>query len=330
MTTPQDIAVSSSPTFAGLQLNGNLDVTGIVTLPLNCTGFANSGKLTTNASGQVTCANDVGGGAGGAPDNAEYLVLSLDAGLSNERALLQGSNISFTDGGANGNFTIATVQNPTFTTSVTTPLLTSAGALNITPGGALTIGAIGQTTLLRGFTTTITSSAGNNITLTSGNTIELQGNTNVTGDFDVSGTIGIGSIGAPVVVAAANIAHTLNGINCAAYGCYGVLSNPVANNVVGVNSGSSAFAGRADISAGNITQTAAFNALNPTGAGTVTNNYGVYVANQTKGTNDYGVYIQGADTYALWVDAGVTRLDGTLEVQSGSLNVGLASTTTVP
>ncbi len=45
-------------------------------------------------------------------------------------------------------------------------------------------------------------------------------------------------------------------------------------------------------------------------AGTLTNNYGIRIQNQTVGTNDYGLYIGGADTYALWVDAGVSRFDG--------------------
>jgi hypothetical protein len=53
-----------------------------------------------------------------------------------------------------------------------------------------------------------------------------------------------------------------------------------------------------------------FTASNPGGAGTLVDNYGLYVENQTKGTNDYGIYIQGADTYALWADAGDVRVDG--------------------
>jgi trimeric autotransporter adhesin len=52
-----------------------------------------------------------------------------------------------------------------------------------------------------------------------------------------------------------------------------------------------------------------------TGGGTLTNNYGLFVDNQTAGVSDYGIYVAGADTYALFVDAGATRLDGTLEVQ---------------
>lgn len=65
LTTPQDLAVISSPTFSNLLLTGGLTVNGSVTLPLNCTTFAAGGVLTTNAGGQVVCADDDDGGSGG-------------------------------------------------------------------------------------------------------------------------------------------------------------------------------------------------------------------------------------------------------------------------
>jgi parallel beta-helix repeat protein len=79
------------------------------------------------------------------------------------------------------------------------------------------------------------------------------------------------------------------------------------------------------LASGTIVNNYNFYASQPTGLGTITNNYGLYIQNQTYGTNDYGVYIEGADTYALFVDAGATRLDGTLEVQSSSTFTGLAT-----
>jgi len=42
-----------------------------------------------------------------APNNAEYLVLTADSGLTKERILTAGDNITFTDGGAGGALTIA-------------------------------------------------------------------------------------------------------------------------------------------------------------------------------------------------------------------------------
>ena len=62
---------------------------------------------------------------------------------------------------------------------------------------------------------------------------------------------------------------------------------------------------------GTIEEATAFYAVNAqnVGGGTITDAYGLYVADQTAGTNDYGVYIEGADTYALWVDADDARFD---------------------
>ena len=48
-----------------------------------------------------------GGGSGGAPTNAEYVVMSLNGTLTNERVLTAGTGISLTDGGAGSTITIA-------------------------------------------------------------------------------------------------------------------------------------------------------------------------------------------------------------------------------
>lgn len=50
-------------------------------------------------------------GGGGAPVNAQYVVMALDATLTNERKLTAGTDITIVDGGANGNVTIS-VTNP--------------------------------------------------------------------------------------------------------------------------------------------------------------------------------------------------------------------------
>ena len=55
--------------------------------------------------------DDVGGGGAVAPANAQYVVVALDGDLSDERALaVNTTNLSLSDGGANGNITIDTVQ----------------------------------------------------------------------------------------------------------------------------------------------------------------------------------------------------------------------------
>ena len=48
-----------------------------------------------------------GGGSGGAPTDAEYVVMSLNGTLTNERVLTAGTGISLTDGGAGSTATIA-------------------------------------------------------------------------------------------------------------------------------------------------------------------------------------------------------------------------------
>jgi hypothetical protein len=51
------------------------------------------------------------GGGDGAPTDAEYVVMSLDAGLSDERVLTAGTDIILTDGGAGGAATIGVIPN---------------------------------------------------------------------------------------------------------------------------------------------------------------------------------------------------------------------------
>jgi hypothetical protein len=157
------------------------------------------------------------GGTGSAPNTADYLVASLNGTLTNERALAGGSNISLTDGGANANMTVATVQNPTFTTSVTTPVLQSSGAL------------------------TITSAAGQIIAINAGSTIELQDSTNVTGGLDVSAafTAGTGNAfqisaaGAITAATGLNSSGTIvfSGLNCTTFANGGALTTDGSGNV---------------------------------------------------------------------------------------------------
>jgi hypothetical protein len=158
----------------------------------------------------LSTGNCVGGGAGSAPNSATYLVTSLNGTLTNERAITNGSNIALTDGGANGSFTVATVQNPTFTTSVTTPILQSSGGL------------------------TITSAAGTTVAIDAGTTIELQDSTNVTGSLDVSVALNVGTANAfqissgGAITAATGITSsgtvTFSGLNCTTFANGGTLT----------------------------------------------------------------------------------------------------------
>lgn len=119
-------------------------------------------------------------------------------------------------------------------------------------------------------------------------------------------------------VIALNIDHTYDGGTACAFGCFGSRTNPIvtgsggttnllAGGLFGVETGNTSFtlSNARGISIGNPTKGA---------ASTITNNYGVYVENQTSATNDYGVYIVGADTYALWVDSGTSQFDGQVQI----------------
>jgi hypothetical protein len=81
------------------------------------------------------------GGGGGAPANATYVVLSLNATLTNERVLTAGANITLTDGGAGSTLTIAAASSGTGTvTSVglSLPAMFTVSGSPVTTTGTLT------------------------------------------------------------------------------------------------------------------------------------------------------------------------------------------------
>ncbi|MCW1908302.1 MAG: hypothetical protein KIH63_003080 [Candidatus Saccharibacteria bacterium] len=166
------------------------DPTADVTLNIPALGAGTYDLCTTSG-------NCVGGGGGGAPNTAQYLVVSLDGTLSNERNLSAGTNIGFTDNGANGSFVIATVNNPTFSTSVTTPSLIGSTTLTLSSTGA------GNDIIIDGadildvqdnsvFTGTIT--ANNTATFNSDIDIVLAGTENVSLTSDLAGSVNVVSL----------------------------------------------------------------------------------------------------------------------------------------
>jgi hypothetical protein len=95
----------------------------------------------------------------GAPASAQYVTLALDGTLTSERVLAAGSGISITDGGANGNVTIAAsglaTSTPQYVTLAATAdlanerVLTAGSGISITDGGAgstVTVAASGLAT----------------------------------------------------------------------------------------------------------------------------------------------------------------------------------------
>ena len=93
-----------------------------------------------------------GGGGGGAPTNAEYVVMTLNGTLTNERVLAAGSGISLTDGGAGSN---ATIANTGVTSNVAGTGISVSSAT-----GASTITNTGVTSLVAGTNITLSPGSG--------------------------------------------------------------------------------------------------------------------------------------------------------------------------
>lgn len=93
-----------------------------------------------------------GGGGGGAPTDAEYLVMSLNGTLTNERVLTAGTGISLTDGGAGSN---ATIANTGVTSNVAGTGISVSAAT-----GASTITNTGVTSLVAGTNITLSPGTG--------------------------------------------------------------------------------------------------------------------------------------------------------------------------
>ena len=93
-----------------------------------------------------------GGGGSGAPTDAEYVVMTLNGTLTNERVLAAGSGISLTDGGAGSN---ATIANTGVTSNVAGTGISVSSAT-----GASTITNTGVTSLVAGTNITLSPGSG--------------------------------------------------------------------------------------------------------------------------------------------------------------------------
>jgi len=84
-----------------------------------------------DGSGEI-CILQLGNCASGAPNNAQYLTLALDAGLTAERTLsFNGTNFNVSDGGANGAYSVNTAQNINTSAAPSFAGLTLTGNLNL-------------------------------------------------------------------------------------------------------------------------------------------------------------------------------------------------------
>ncbi len=142
------------------------------------------------------------------------------------------------------------------------------------------------------------------------NTLSFETNGTTRMTINEEGSIGIGTAAANEIGIFG--AKSINSSHSCIFGCYGgafglLVDDPANPNLAvgllgGVTTAASPFV---------LHNAYAINAGNPTlGAGsTITNNFGLYVNDQTSGTNDYGIAIAGADTQALWIGSGANNTD---------------------
>ena len=155
-------------------------------------GLSTAGIVTNTAAGVLGTISSIPVSQGGTGLTATPLSgqLAIGNGTGYTLATLtQGSNISITNGA--GSISLATTQNPTFTTSVTTPLLTSTGALTVqsAAGQTLTVDSGTTANLLIGTAANAKIvRIGNNTGATGVEIITGSAGLTVTGNTTVSGT----------------------------------------------------------------------------------------------------------------------------------------------
>lgn len=105
------VATVSGTTFTGATKH-NAGLSGSLTRLVDGTSYLVAGSnitITSSSNGPIT----INSTTGGAPTNAQYVVLTADATLTDERVLTAGSGISISDGGAGSTVTIsATAAGP--------------------------------------------------------------------------------------------------------------------------------------------------------------------------------------------------------------------------
>lgn len=178
--------------------------------------------------------NCSGGGGGNAPITAQYLTLALDGTLTAERLLaFNGTNFSVVDGGANGNYSVNTIQDIDASAAPTFAGLTLTGNLSVAAN------TISGTTAVIDFTNFDVAANGNTIvdatldvsgltTLTGGLTVQLGDTFTFNSDAftDLTGT--------GLVISTGSLQTTLGTSVDLAAEVNGVL--PIANGGTGANS----------------------------------------------------------------------------------------------
>ena len=161
-----DVSLFGGDVITSGSVSGLLGLSGSLTQLTDGTSYLIAGsnvEITSASNGAVTISAPTAGG--GAPTNAQYVTLALNATLTDERVLTSGTGIDIVDGGANSNVTlniddsvVATVSGTTFTGAT----IHQAGL-----SGSLTQLADGTSYLIAGTNVTITSESNGAVTISS-------------------------------------------------------------------------------------------------------------------------------------------------------------------
>jgi hypothetical protein len=164
------VATVSGTTFTGATLH-NAGISGSLTRLVDETSYLVAGTNITIASasnGQITISST---GGGGAPIDAQYVVLATDLTLSDERALVAGTGLSLADGGAGGNATltindsiVATVSGTHFSENIT---VVGTGSFEFGISGSLTTLTDGRSYIVAGTNVTVASSSNGQVVISS-------------------------------------------------------------------------------------------------------------------------------------------------------------------
>ena len=201
-------------------VSASLGFSGSLTTLMDGTSYLIAGSnitITSASNGAVTINSTAGGG--GAPTNAQYLVLSADGTLTDERVFAVGTGLSATDGGAGNNYTlgindsvVATISGSTFVGGVQVVAnfgVTGSAGFN----GAVTLGdASGDAISVLG-TMTVTPNA------TFSGDIKVNGN-DITTDTAAAATVfnanatslNMGGAATTMLVGATNVAMAVGGV----------------------------------------------------------------------------------------------------------------------